>query len=139
VLTGVEQASRSRMSRAYWRCSPLHGDPEEMVERAHVLHRELVLKGDDHVLEEVDTGCREHDVVDTEEEVDYVVAEPMDEHGYVRPGLDKAEGDQIGGEATVPSPLCLFKAIQRAVSLADQTRVSGVNEAGGLAAVHCLG
>ena len=67
-MIGVEQASRSRMSRAYWRCSPLHGDPEEMVKRAHVLHRELVLKGDDRVLEEVDTGCHEHDVVGVEQD-----------------------------------------------------------------------
>jgi hypothetical protein len=62
----------------------------------------------------------------------------MDKQGRVRLGLDKAEGDQVEGKATVPSPRCLLEAIQGAVQLADQTRASGVDEADGLAAVYHL-
>jgi hypothetical protein len=38
-----------------------------VVERTQVLHRELTLKGDDHALEEGNTGHHELDVVDIEE------------------------------------------------------------------------
>jgi hypothetical protein len=58
--------------------APLHGDPEEVVERTEVLHRELTLKDGDRVLEEGGTGHREHNVVDVEE-VECVVAMLMDE------------------------------------------------------------
>jgi hypothetical protein len=59
--------------------------------------------------------CREHDVVAVEEEVDDVVAVSMDEHGHVLFGLVEAEGDQVGGEATVPCPWRLLEAIEGAV------------------------
>jgi hypothetical protein len=39
----------------------------------------------------------------------------------------------------VPSLWCLLEAIHGAVQLADQTRASGVDEAGELVAVHRLG
>lgn len=62
----------------------------------------------------------------------------MDKQGRVRLGLDKAEGDQVGVKATVPSPWCLLESIQGAVQLADQTRASRVDETDGLAAVYRL-
>jgi hypothetical protein len=89
---------------------PLNGNPEEVVERAYVFHRELVLKDHDRALVEGGAGCREHNVVNVEE-VDGVVVVPMNEQGCVRLSLDKAEGDQVGGEATVPSPGRLFEAV----------------------------
>ena len=55
-----------------------------MVERPQVLHRELAMKDDDHVLKKSGTGCREDDVADVEqEEVDGVVAILLDEQGRV--------------------------------------------------------
>lgn len=72
------------------------------------------------------------------EEVD-IVATPKNEHVRVRLGLDEAERDQVGGEVTVPSPQCLVETIQRAVNLTHHTWASGVNEAGGLTALHYLG
>jgi hypothetical protein len=77
-------------------------------------YRELMMQGGDRALEESDTR-REHDVVDIEE-VDGVVATPMDEQGRVRLGFDESSGDQVESEATVPSPRCLIEVIQRAVS-----------------------
>jgi hypothetical protein len=73
------------------------------VERVEVLHCELALQGGDCALEEGDTGRHEHNFVDAAE-VDAVVAVPKDEQGGLRLGLNEAEGDQIGGEATVPGP-----------------------------------
>jgi hypothetical protein len=58
---------------------PLHGDPEEVVERVEVLHRKLALKGGDRALKESGTGHSKHDVIDIDEEVDGVVVVPMDE------------------------------------------------------------
>jgi hypothetical protein len=82
-----------------------------VVERTQVLHHEFKLKGGDRVLEEDDIRWHEHDVVNVEEEVYDVVVVLMDEHGCVRLSLDKAKGDQVGGEATVPSLSCLLEAI----------------------------
>jgi hypothetical protein len=83
-------------------------------------------------------GCREHNVVDVEQEVDSVVAAPVDEQGRVRLGLNEADGGQVRGEATVPSPWRLLEAVQGPVQPADQIRTVSVDEAGGLAAVDCL-
>jgi hypothetical protein len=38
------------------------------------------------------SGCREHNVVDVEEEVDDVRVPPVDEERGVRLGLDEADG-----------------------------------------------
>jgi hypothetical protein len=73
---------------------PLHGEPEEVVKRAQVLHPELALKSSGRALEEGGTRRREHDVVDVEE-VDGVVVMPVDELGCVRVGLDEAKRDQM--------------------------------------------
>jgi hypothetical protein len=56
---------------------------------------------------------------------------PVDEQGRVRLGLDEVDGDQVGGEATVPSPRRLLAAIHGVVQSIDQIRTSGVKEAGG--------
>jgi hypothetical protein len=80
--------------------TPLGDDPEEVVERPQVLHCELELKRDDRVLKKSGTGRYEHDAIN----VDGVIVVPVDEHGRVRLGLDKAEGHQVGGEATVLGP-----------------------------------
>jgi hypothetical protein len=66
------------------------------------------------------------------------LAAPVDEQGRVRLGLDEADGGQVGGEATVPSPWRLLEAVKGPVQPADQIRTVGVDEAGGLAAVHSL-
>lgn len=55
------------------------------------------------------TGLLEHSVVDVEDELDGVVVAPKNELERVRLVLDKANGDQVGGEATpsigpLPSP-----------------------------------
>jgi hypothetical protein len=53
----------------------LNSDPEEVVERAQVLHHELTLQCSNRVLEEYDIGHHEHGVVDIEQEVDSVVVD----------------------------------------------------------------
>jgi hypothetical protein len=55
------------------------------------------------------TGLLEHTVVDVEDELDGVVVAPKNELERVQLVLDKAKGDQVGGEATpsigpLPSP-----------------------------------
>jgi hypothetical protein len=97
---------------------PLNDYPEKVVERTQVLHRELTMKGNNHVLEKGNTRCRQHDVVDVEE-VDSVIVVSMDEQGCVRLGLDETKGDQAGGEATIPGSWGLLKTIQRAIHPAD--------------------
>ena len=87
-------------------------DAEEVMEGPQVLHRKLLLEGDDCALQEVDGGCHENNVVDVEEEVDEVLAPPVDEEGCVRLGLDEADGGQIGGEAAIPGTRCLLEAVE---------------------------
>jgi hypothetical protein len=101
----------------------LHDDPEKVVERAQVLHRELGCCVD-RALEENDTGHREHDVVKVEEEVDDVVAMPKVAQGCVRHVLNEAKGDQVGDKATVPGLRRLLEAIQRVVKLTHHTQAS---------------
>jgi hypothetical protein len=55
-----------------------HGDPEKVVKRAQILHRELTLQGGNRALEENGSGRHEHDVVNVEE-VDGVVTMPKGE------------------------------------------------------------
>jgi hypothetical protein len=45
------------------------GDAEKVVEGPQVLHRELPLEGDDHAPEEISGGCREHNIVNVEQQV----------------------------------------------------------------------
>jgi hypothetical protein len=42
------------------------------------------------------------------QEVNGVVAAPVDDQGRVRLGLDEVDGGQVGGEATVLGPQCLL-------------------------------
>jgi hypothetical protein len=86
-------------------------DAEEVMERPQVLHRKLQLEGDDCALQEVGGGCREDNAVDVEE-VDEVLAPPVDEEGCVRLGLVEADGGQIGGEVAIPGPRRLFEAVE---------------------------
>jgi hypothetical protein len=51
----------------------------------------------------------------------------------------RPEGDQVGGEVTLPSSRRLLEAIQRAVQLTHHNRASGVDKASKLAGVHRLG
>jgi hypothetical protein len=60
-----------------------HGDPEEVVERAQVLHHELTPQCGNRVLEGYHIGRHEHGVVDIEKNVDSVVVELKDEYGRV--------------------------------------------------------
>jgi hypothetical protein len=67
-----------------------------------------------------------------------VGAVAVDEHQVAHLGLHKARGDQVGGEATIPSLECLLQAIEGLVEPAHQVGVSGINEDGGLVAIDCL-
>jgi hypothetical protein len=87
-------------------------DAEEVMEGSQVLHRKLPLKGDDYALQEVGGGNREDNVVDVDEEVDAVLAPPVDEEGCVRLGLNEADGGQIGGEAAEPGSRRLLEAVE---------------------------
>jgi hypothetical protein len=68
------------------------GDLEEVVEKSQVLHRELALRSDNRALKKGITRRCDHDVIDVEQEVDGVVAMPIDEQGRVRLCLDEIEG-----------------------------------------------
>lgn len=115
LQANIPAHSSSRMSRAYLRCV---GYPEEVVERAQVLHYDLALKGGDRALKECSIGRREHNVVDTEK-VGGVIILSMVEQGHVRLGLEEAKGDQVGDEANVPSPRYLLEVVQRAIQPVD--------------------
>jgi hypothetical protein len=57
----------------------LKWDAEEVVERAEVLHRELLLKSYSGTLEKLRARCGEDDVVDVEQQVSSVGAATVDE------------------------------------------------------------
>jgi hypothetical protein len=149
VSTGVEQSlqslmpARSRISQAYWRwwrktsdrCST--GYTEE-VERAEVLHHELLLQSCSGTLEKLQAQGGEDDVIDVEQHISSVGAMTVDEQRDVRLGLHEAQGDQVGGEAVVPCSRRLLQAVEGLVEPAHQLRVRKVNETGGLRAVDGL-
>jgi hypothetical protein len=61
------------------------------VERAEVLHRELLLESYSGTLEKLQARGGEHDVVDIEQQVSSVGAMTVDEQRGVRLGLHKAQ------------------------------------------------
>jgi hypothetical protein len=109
------------------------------VERAEVLHHELLLESCSGTLEKLWARGGEDDVVDVEQQISSVGAAAVDEQRGVRLGLHKAQGDQVGCKAVVPHSRRLLQAIEGLVELAHQVRVRGVNEADGLRAVDGLG
>jgi hypothetical protein len=105
----------------------LYWDTEEVVERADVLHHELLLEICSGILEKLRAWGGEDDVVDIEQQISGVWL-----------GLQEAQQDHVGDEAMVPCSRHLLQAIEGLVELAHQLRVSSVNEAGGLRAVDHL-
>jgi hypothetical protein len=108
------------------------------VQRVEVLHCELLLESCSGTLEKLRARGGEDDVVDVEQQVSSVGAAAVDEQRGVRLGLHEAHGDQVGGEAVVPRSRHLLQAVEGLVESAQQLRVRGVNEAGGLRAVDSL-
>jgi hypothetical protein len=110
-----------------------------VVERAEVLHYELLLESCSGTLEKLRARGGEDDVVNVEQQVSSVDAVTVDEQRGVRLGLHEPQGDQVGGETVVPRSRRLLHAIEGLVEPAHQLRVRGVNEAGRLRAVDGLG
>jgi hypothetical protein len=108
------------------------------VERAEVLHHELLLQSCSGTLEKLQAQGGEDDVIDVEQHISSVGAMTVDEQRDVRLGLHEAQGDQVGGEAVVPCSRRLLQAVEGLVEPAHQLRVRKVNETGGLRAVDSL-
>jgi hypothetical protein len=117
----------------------LHCDIEEVVQGSEVLHDKLSLEGRSGTLEKLRVRGGEDDVVNVEHQVSSVGAAAVDEQRGVRLGLHKAQQDQVGGEAVVPSMRCLLYSVEGPVELTHQLRVSGIYEADVLGAVDRLG
>jgi hypothetical protein len=112
------------------------------MERAEVLHRELLLESCSGTLEKLRAQGGENDVVDVEQHVSSVGAVAVDEQQCARLGLHEAQGDHVGGEAVVPHSRRLLQAVEGLVAPAHQLRVREVNEVGevgGLRALDSLG
>jgi hypothetical protein len=108
----------------------LYWDAEEVVERAKVLHRELLLESCSGTLEKLRARGNEDDVVDVEQHVSSVGAVAVDKQWGVWLGLH---------EAVVARSWRLLQTVEGLVEPTHQLRVSRVNEAGGLRAVDYLG
>jgi hypothetical protein len=108
------------------------------VERAEVLHCELLLESRSGMLEKIRARGSEDDVVDVEQQVSSVGATAVDEQRGGLLGLHEAQGDQVGSESVVPRSRRLLQAVEGLVEPTHQLRVRGVNEAGGLRAVDGL-
>jgi hypothetical protein len=119
--------------------SLLYWYAEEVVERAEVLHRELLLERCSGMLEKLQARGGEDDIVNVEQQVSSVGTAAVDEQRGVRLGLHKAQGDQVGGEAVVPCLQHLLQAVEGLVEPAHPLRVQGVNEVSGLRGVDNLG
>jgi hypothetical protein len=99
------------------------------VERAEVLHCELLLESRSGTLGKLRARGGEDDV-NVEHQVSSVGVATVDEQRGVRLGLHEA-----GGEAVVPRSRRLLQAVEGLIEPAHQLRVRGVNEACGLRAV----
>jgi hypothetical protein len=104
----------------------LYWDAEEVVDRAKVLHRELLLESCSSTLKKLRAQGGEDDV-NVEQQVSSVSAEAVNEQWDVRLDLHEAQGDQVGGEAVVPRTWRLLQAVQEIVEPTHQLRVCGVN------------
>jgi hypothetical protein len=111
----------------------------EVVERAEVLHSEVLLESHSGTLEKLRAPGGEDDVVDVEQQISSVSTVVVDEQQSVRLGLHETQGDQLGGKAVVPRSRRLLQAVEGHVEPARQLRVRGVNEADGLRAIDGLG
>jgi hypothetical protein len=109
-----------------------------VVERAEVLHRELLLESCSGTLEKLWARDGKDDVVDVEQQVSSVDTAAIDEQRGVRLDLHKAQGDQVGGEVVVPRSRRLLQAVEGLVEPAHHLMVRGVNEAGGLRVIDDL-
>jgi hypothetical protein len=108
------------------------------VERTEVLHSKLLLESCSGMLEKHHARGGEDDIIDIQQQVSSVGATTVDEEQDVRLGLLEAQGDQVGGEAVVPSSRRLLKAVEGLVEPVQQLTVSCVNEASRVGAVDCL-
>jgi hypothetical protein len=68
-----------------------------VVERAEVLHHELLLQSCSGTLEKLQAQGGEDDVIDVEQHISSVGAMTVDEQQDVQLGLHEAQGDQVGG------------------------------------------
>jgi hypothetical protein len=109
----------------------LYWDAEEVVERAEVLHRKLLLESCSGTLEKIWAQGGENDVVDVEQQVRSVDAAAVDEQRGVRLGLHEAQGDQVGEDAVIPCSWRLLQTIEGLVEPAHQLRVCGSTKSAG--------
>jgi hypothetical protein len=98
----------------------LYWDAEEVVERAKVLHRKLLLKSGSGTLEKLWAWGDEDDVVDVEQQVSSVDAVAVDEQRGVQLGLYEAQGDQVSSETMVPCSRHLLQAVEGLVELGSR-------------------
>jgi hypothetical protein len=80
------------------------------VERAEVLHHELLLLSCSGMLDKLRVRGGEDDVIDLEQQVSDVDAVMVDKQRGVRLSLHEAQRDQVGGEVVVPCSRRLLRS-----------------------------
>jgi hypothetical protein len=109
-----------------------------VVERAEVLHRELLLESCSSTLQKLRARGGKDDVINVEQQVSSVGVVVANEQRGVRLSLHEAQRNQVGGEAVILCLRHLLQAVEGLVVLAHQLRVHGVNDASRLRAVDGL-
>ena len=80
-----------------------HLNAKKIMQRTQILQGKLITKTSSVPLEEHDSGCRQNDVVDVQQQVGRVNSVMIHEEGYIRASRCKSERLQEGGDAMVPA------------------------------------
>ena len=89
-----------------------HLNAKEVMQGTQVLQVKLIAKTSSKPLEKRDSGSRQDDVVDVEQQVGRVNPVMVHEEGRVGAGRCKSERLQEGGDALVPGSRCLLQPVE---------------------------
>jgi hypothetical protein len=115
-----------------------HRDAEEEGEISKVGHRELAMELVGEMTKKVAAGGGEDDVVHVEQEISHLITPAKNKQRDIAFGSNEPDVMHIVGEALVPRPRGLLEAIEGLVKPTNMLRMSVIDEAGRLLAVHLL-
>ena len=115
-----------------------HLNAKEVMQGTQVLQGKLITKTSSEPLEECDSGCRQNDVVDVQQQVGRVNSVMKHEEGRIGASRCKSERLQEGDDALVPGSRCLLQPVKRTGEQAHMIWMRGDDEAGGLLTEHLL-
>jgi hypothetical protein len=109
-----------------------------VVKLPQIFHGELPLQGWDGLLQQLSGGSCKNNIIDIEQQVNGLGTSIKNEESSIELGFNKNQREQIAGKLVVPCPRSLLQTVQRLVEVADQVRLSRVEETSGLCAINHL-